>query len=66
MTGDERFVAINGFFERIALIAGFILAALVAEQEYRRRQAGLNQSRCARTRSGWRSVSCAYGGERQQ
>jgi uncharacterized membrane protein YphA (DoxX/SURF4 family) len=40
MTGGERFVAINGFFEHIALIAGFILAALVAEHEYRRRQAG--------------------------
>jgi hypothetical protein len=40
MTGDERFLAINGFFEHIALIAGFILAALVAEQEYRRRRAG--------------------------
>jgi hypothetical protein len=40
MTCDERFAAINGFFEHIALIAGFILAALVAEREYRRRQAG--------------------------
>jgi len=40
MTGDERFVAINGFFEHIDLIAGYILAALAAEQEYGRRQAG--------------------------
>jgi uncharacterized membrane protein YphA (DoxX/SURF4 family) len=39
MAGDGRFVAINSFFEHIALIAGFILAALVAEQEYRQRQA---------------------------
>jgi uncharacterized membrane protein YphA (DoxX/SURF4 family) len=39
MAGDGRFVATNSFFEHIALIAGFILAALVAEQEYRQRQA---------------------------
>jgi uncharacterized membrane protein YphA (DoxX/SURF4 family) len=38
MAGEERFAATNSFFEHIALIAGFILAALVAEQENRRRQ----------------------------
>jgi uncharacterized membrane protein YphA (DoxX/SURF4 family) len=35
MTGDARFAATNGFFEHIALIAGFVLAALAAEHEQR-------------------------------
>jgi uncharacterized membrane protein YphA (DoxX/SURF4 family) len=35
MSGAERFAATNGFFEHIALIAGFILAALTAEHENR-------------------------------
>ena len=42
MTGAARFAATNGFFEHIALIAGFMLAALAAEHAHRRRglQAG--------------------------
>ena len=36
MTGEARFNATNGFFEHIAMIAGFILAALLAEHEPRR------------------------------
>lgn len=35
MTGAERFTAMNGFFEHIAIIAGFLLAALVAEHDQR-------------------------------
>lgn len=35
MTGTERFAASNGFFEHVALIAGFILAALAAEHAQR-------------------------------
>ena len=35
MTGDARFTATNGFFEHIAMIAGFILAAMIAEHEQR-------------------------------
>ncbi len=37
MTGAERFAATNGFFEHIAIIAGFVLAALVAEHHQRTR-----------------------------
>jgi len=33
MTGEARFNATNGFFEHIAMIAGFILAAMIAEHE---------------------------------
>jgi uncharacterized membrane protein YphA (DoxX/SURF4 family) len=35
-TGQERFMAMNGFFEHLGLIGGFVLAALVAELEQRR------------------------------
>ena len=35
MTGEAHFVATNGFFEHVAMIAGFILAAIIAEQEQR-------------------------------
>ncbi|USI72857.1 DoxX family protein [Sphingomonas morindae] len=35
--GQERFMATNAFFEHIGLIGGFVLAALVAELETRRR-----------------------------
>ena len=35
MTGDARFDATNAFFEHIAMIAGFILAAMIAEHEQR-------------------------------
>jgi uncharacterized membrane protein YphA (DoxX/SURF4 family) len=37
--GHERFMATNAFFEHIGLIGGFVLAALVAELEVRRRTA---------------------------
>jgi uncharacterized membrane protein YphA (DoxX/SURF4 family) len=37
--GQERFMATNAFFEHIGLIGGFVLAALVAELEARRRTA---------------------------
>jgi uncharacterized membrane protein YphA (DoxX/SURF4 family) len=30
MQGHERFVALNGFFEHVGLIAGLVLAALIA------------------------------------
>jgi uncharacterized membrane protein YphA (DoxX/SURF4 family) len=33
MHGAERFVATNAFFEHIGLIAGFVMAALIAEHE---------------------------------
>jgi uncharacterized membrane protein YphA (DoxX/SURF4 family) len=36
MQGQERFLAMNDFFEHIGLIAGFVLAALLAEHEQRR------------------------------
>jgi uncharacterized membrane protein YphA (DoxX/SURF4 family) len=36
MSGAERFTATNGFFEHIALIGGFVLAALAAEFEQRK------------------------------
>lgn len=36
MSGAERFMATNGFFEHIALIGGFALAALAAEFEQRK------------------------------
>jgi uncharacterized membrane protein YphA (DoxX/SURF4 family) len=35
MTGEAHFNATNGFFEHIAMIAGFILAAMIAEHEQR-------------------------------
>jgi len=35
MSGHERFVAINAFFEHIGLIAGFVMAALIAEHAQR-------------------------------
>jgi uncharacterized membrane protein YphA (DoxX/SURF4 family) len=36
MTGGARFMATNNFFEHIALIGGFVLAALAAEFEQRK------------------------------
>jgi uncharacterized membrane protein YphA (DoxX/SURF4 family) len=36
MQGHERFMAFNSFFEHIGLIAGLVLAALLAEHERRR------------------------------
>ena len=36
MQGAARFAAANAFFEHIGLIAGFIMAALIAEHEKRR------------------------------
>ena len=35
MQGHDRFVAFNAFFEHLGLIAGFVLAALLAEHEQR-------------------------------
>jgi uncharacterized membrane protein YphA (DoxX/SURF4 family) len=35
MQGHERFVAFNGFFEHIGLIAGLVMAALIAEHAKR-------------------------------
>jgi uncharacterized membrane protein YphA (DoxX/SURF4 family) len=36
MQGQERFIATNTFFEHLGLIAGFVLAAILAEREERR------------------------------
>lgn len=38
--GQERFMATNAFFEHIGLVGGFVLAALVAEAEGRRKAGG--------------------------
>jgi uncharacterized membrane protein YphA (DoxX/SURF4 family) len=35
MAGHERFAAMNAFFEHIGLIAGFVMAALIAEHASR-------------------------------
>ena len=35
MQGHARFIALNGFFEHIGLIAGFVMAALIAEHDQR-------------------------------
>jgi uncharacterized membrane protein YphA (DoxX/SURF4 family) len=35
MSGQERFLATNAFFEHLGLIAGFAIAALLAEREAR-------------------------------
>jgi uncharacterized membrane protein YphA (DoxX/SURF4 family) len=32
MQGPERFVAINGFFEHLGLVAGLVMAALIADR----------------------------------
>lgn len=40
MAGHERFLASNAFFEHLGLIAAFVIAALFAECEQRRRAAG--------------------------
>jgi uncharacterized membrane protein YphA (DoxX/SURF4 family) len=37
MHGPERFAATNAFFEHVGLIAGFVMAALIAEQALRSR-----------------------------
>ncbi|MDR3509151.1 MAG: DoxX family protein [Caulobacteraceae bacterium] len=39
MTGQARFAATNAFFEHIGLIAGFVLAALIAEHDQRQQAA---------------------------
>ena len=39
MTGHERFAAMNAFFEHIGLIAGFVMAALIAEHAGREQRA---------------------------
>jgi uncharacterized membrane protein YphA (DoxX/SURF4 family) len=44
MTGAARFMATATFFEHIGLIAGFVMAALVAELEDRVRRARLSPS----------------------
>jgi uncharacterized membrane protein YphA (DoxX/SURF4 family) len=38
MTGAARFMAMNTFFEHIGLIAGFVMAAMIAEHDTRRHQ----------------------------
>ncbi|MEG3086019.1 DoxX family protein [Sphingomonas sp. PB4P5] len=38
--GQARFMATNAFFEHLGLIGGFVLAALVAEAEQRRKVGG--------------------------
>ncbi|MEN2787870.1 DoxX family protein [Sphingomonas qilianensis] len=38
--GAERFMATNAFFEHFGLIGGFVLAALVAEADQRRKAGG--------------------------
>ena len=38
MQGEARFMAMNGFFEHLGLIAGFVMAALIAEHDSRRHQ----------------------------
>jgi uncharacterized membrane protein YphA (DoxX/SURF4 family) len=40
MTGDARFAATNSFFEHVALIGGFVLAALAAEHAHRAKRRG--------------------------
>ena len=37
LSGPARFAATNAFFEHIGLIAGFVLAALIAEHDQRER-----------------------------
>jgi uncharacterized membrane protein YphA (DoxX/SURF4 family) len=39
LTGHERFIAMNTFFEHIGLIAGFVMAALIAEHSGREQRA---------------------------
>jgi uncharacterized membrane protein YphA (DoxX/SURF4 family) len=36
--GHERFMALNTFFEHIGLVAGFVMAALIAEHAAREKQ----------------------------
>jgi uncharacterized membrane protein YphA (DoxX/SURF4 family) len=50
MHGPERFAATNAFFEHIGLIAGFVMAALIAEHAARVRRNGASAS--ARTYQG--------------
>lgn len=38
MEGTQRFMALNTFFEHVGLIAGFVMAALIAEHDTRRHQ----------------------------
>jgi uncharacterized membrane protein YphA (DoxX/SURF4 family) len=44
MEGAARFTAVNAFFEHIGLIAGFVLAALIAEHDNRRLQVSYTPS----------------------
>ncbi len=39
LQGQAHFMALNAFFEHIGLIAGFVMAALIAEHEKRHRTA---------------------------
>jgi uncharacterized membrane protein YphA (DoxX/SURF4 family) len=41
MTGQDRFMATNAFFEHLGLIGGFVLAAMVAEHAQRARKASV-------------------------
>ena len=48
MVGQERFLATNAFFEHLGLIAGFVIAALLAARERRReRSDGMNAAATA-------------------
>lgn len=38
MQGQERFQATNAFFEHLGLVGGFVLAAIIAEHDQRRRR----------------------------
>ncbi len=38
MLGQERFAATNAFFEHLGLVGGFVLAAMIAEHDQRRRR----------------------------
>ena len=39
MQGQERFVATNAFFEHLGLVGGFVLAAMIAEHDQRKKRA---------------------------
>jgi uncharacterized membrane protein YphA (DoxX/SURF4 family) len=45
MTGHERFVAVNAFFEHLGLIGGFVLVALLAVRTPRRVSQRLSSTR---------------------
>ncbi|HEY1928089.1 MAG TPA: DoxX family protein [Caulobacteraceae bacterium] len=50
LQGQARFAATNAFFEHVGLIAGFVMAALIAEHAARVRRTGVSAS--ARTYQG--------------